>query len=55
MDDPEALKGFLDQFRGPAGRWNITVAYRLLEERGEIDIGRRAFAKRVRKMFPKQQ
>jgi transcriptional regulator with GAF, ATPase, and Fis domain len=52
MDDREALKSFLDQIKGPSGQWNISVAYRLLFERGEIDIGRRAFAKRIQKMFP---
>lgn len=55
LGDPVALKSFLDSTTTSAGRWNITLAHSLLVDAGRIKIGRRAFAHRVRQIFPDAQ
>lgn len=52
LADADALRSFLDQMKTPSGRWNISAAHRLLVDSGRITIGRRAFARRVRLLFP---
>jgi len=52
LEDSEALRRFLDRIRTPAGRWNLSAAHRMLSESGKIRIGRRAFADRVKRLFP---
>ena len=52
LDDPQLLGEFLDRFKTPSGRWNISVTHRLLVQSGRIRIGRRAFADQIKRMFP---
>ncbi len=52
LKDPKVLRTFLDQFKTPSGRWNLSAAHRRLVESGRINIRRRAFAEQVKKMFP---
>jgi transcriptional regulator with GAF, ATPase, and Fis domain len=51
LDDAKMMKAVLDRYRHPSGRWNITQAHRELLDRGEIAIGRRAFAQRIQMLF----
>ena len=52
LSDSVALKALLDSTTTSEGRWNITAAHRALIEGGRVRIGRRAFAHRVRQIFP---
>ncbi len=54
LSGPDELRAFLDHFRGPSGRWNITAAHRVLVQQGTVKIRRRAFANRIRRMFPEE-
>ncbi|GEM_PF-4307177 len=52
--DPEGLRAHLDQNRCSTGRWNLSAAHRRLVELGLASMGRRAFARRVRQLFPRE-
>lgn len=54
LSGPAELRAFLDHFRGPAGRWNITAAHRALVQQGTVKIGRRAFSDRIKRLFPEE-
>ena len=54
LNDPSALRSFLDQYKNLSGRWNLSAAHRALVDCGHLQIGRRAFALRVNKMFPEE-
>jgi transcriptional regulator with GAF, ATPase, and Fis domain len=51
-ENRDYMMAFLDQFKAPSGRWNLSAAHRHLIQHGSIKIGRRAFSKRIRQMFP---
>lgn len=52
FEDATEFKVYLDQFLNDSGNWNISAAYRRLTQEGAIKLGRHAFARRVKKMFP---
>ena len=52
MESREALRSVLEETKTRTGRWNISEAHRRLVETGRIKIGRRAFARQIRILFP---
>jgi len=55
MDEPDLLRQLLDKTScESSGRWNISEAYRSLREAQLITVSRRAFARKIGQLFPRQ-